>query len=254
MRQEPVFPSSPLERVREGMTVVDESGRRLGTVARLRLGDPQAVTTRGEAPAVGDAGVIAAPATGTGGALGVGVAAPLLGDHPFGPDVPDQLTRDLLRAGFVEVDGPDLRGPARYVPGDRISEVTAETVRLGPDPAATTAPPPPEPRGSTIGEPVLRTYLGPPREPGPSLSMPVFLGSAVLVSGAAVGWFVWRRRRAQRTPLQRARRAGQHLAHAAANRRDLAGSIAAALALAVFVLSRVQQSRSAEGRPVQSSC
>jgi hypothetical protein len=36
--QKPIFPTSPLESVREGMTVIDELGRGLGAIVRVRLG------------------------------------------------------------------------------------------------------------------------------------------------------------------------------------------------------------------------
>ena len=39
MNQIPLFQLAPLERVAEGMTVVDADGRRLGRVARVVMGD-----------------------------------------------------------------------------------------------------------------------------------------------------------------------------------------------------------------------
>src|SRR5919202_3618514 len=128
------FPTPALERVREGMTVLDESGRRLGTVARVRMGDPQAVTTRGEQPPSGDPGVVVAPTAEAGGPTGLGFVGPVLGGGSGGPDLPDPLRRHLLRTGFVEVDGPDLEAPARYVPGDRVADVSDGTVHLRPAP------------------------------------------------------------------------------------------------------------------------
>jgi hypothetical protein len=220
MTQDPILPTSLLERVREGMTVVDASGKHLGLVARVQQGDPQAATTRGEQPLVGDPGVIATPSTGTGGALGVGIAAPRLGEQPLGPDVPDQLSRELFRTGFVEVDGPDLHGPARYVPGDRIAEVTGDTLRLQPigtaPPVTATVTPV---GGQRPSEPVLRTYLGTPREAGRQLPAPVVAAAVLTVGlgGALVGWIVWRRRQVQRRPLQRLRHAGLDLADAVAD-------------------------------------
>ena len=80
MKQTPIFPPSPLERAREGMTVVDETGRQLGTVARIQLGDPQAVTTSDEDTYPREPAVIAAPAGATGGTTAFGAAMPLVGN------------------------------------------------------------------------------------------------------------------------------------------------------------------------------
>ena len=74
MNQTPVFPVPLLERVREGMTVIDDSGRQLGTVAHIRMGDPQAVTTEGQDTLTSDAAVVAAPAASPGGTSAFGAA------------------------------------------------------------------------------------------------------------------------------------------------------------------------------------
>jgi hypothetical protein len=256
MNQSPIYSPSSLERVREGMTVLDHSGRRLGTVARVRMGDPQAVTTRGEEPPVSDVGVVVAPAEQTGGSLGIGAVAPVLGGTTFGADVPDQLAEELLRTGFVEVDAPELEGPARFVPGERIAEVSGDTVRLGPDVSPTTAPVPPGMRGSSAVEPVLRTYLGAPREPSGPAPTPLVLGVAAMTaigSMAALGWLVWRRRRAERQPLYRMRRGGQQVASALAERQPISSGVGAVLLLALLLFRIVKQSRSAEAEPARAS-
>jgi hypothetical protein len=256
MKQSPIYAPSSLERVREGMTVLDHAGRRLGTVARIRMGDPQAVTTRGEAPPVTDVGVVVAPAEQTGGSLGIGAVAPVLGGTTFGADVPDPLAQELLRTGFVEVDGPELEGPARYVPGERIAEVSGDTVRLGPDASSTAAPAPPTMRGSSAVEPVLRTYLGTPREPSGPVPKPVVLGVAAIAalgSTAALGWLVWRRRRAGRQPLSRVRRGGQQVVNTLADEKGVSSGVGVALLLAVLLFRIVRKSRSAETEPARAS-
>ncbi len=86
-----------IDQVREGMTVVDVADERLGTVAYVRRGDPRAV-----APASGD-------------------------DEPA---VPEPERSELLRCGFIKIEGPDLSDTDRYVKGDRIAAVSGDTVRL----------------------------------------------------------------------------------------------------------------------------
>jgi hypothetical protein len=133
MPANPLFPVSPLESVREGMLVVDEHGRRLGTVARVRLGHPDAVTPGLDVTSFSQVGLIVSPLENTGGTTSVGVGAPFPIDGiGIDPDVPDELRLELLRTGFIELDAPGLRGPARYIHGDQIAEVSDNTVRLRP--------------------------------------------------------------------------------------------------------------------------
>ena len=93
MNKEPIFSSTPLERVREGMIVVDAQGHRLGRVIRVRMGDPEAATVAGNEPTSVLGGSWATDLDGLG-------------------DIPDVFRHDLHRAGFVEVEGPDLHGAA----------------------------------------------------------------------------------------------------------------------------------------------
>src|ERR687883_119181 len=113
---ESVFATTPLELVREGMTVIAAAGRRLGTVDRLQMGDPEGATTAGNEPSPGPGGL-----------------GPLWGSDIDGlGDVPDQLRAELRRVGFIRVDGPDLKGAERFIPGDRVAQVAGDTVRLRP--------------------------------------------------------------------------------------------------------------------------
>ena len=124
--QHPPFPTSPLERVREGMAVIDERGRRLGAVVQMRMGYPQAVTAPADPTDVSPARAVVAPVTG--GTTAFGTTTPV----GLAPDLPDELRQELLRAGYIEVVGPGVSGLARYIHGDRIAEVTGDAVYLRP--------------------------------------------------------------------------------------------------------------------------
>jgi len=108
--------TEPIALVREGMTVVDANGERIGPVEYVQMGDPEAVTTAGEGPepswpiALGDA----------------------LVDKFDEPDVPEPLRSQLLRYGFIKIDGPgpDFFDTDLYVRADAITEVSGDTVKL----------------------------------------------------------------------------------------------------------------------------
>lgn len=104
-----------IEAVQEGMTVVDRAGERVGKVALLQMGDPQAVTTEGND----------LPEPGLLGQLGMA----LVGDERE-PDVPEPERSRLLRMGFIKIDGPGLADQDRYVTSDQIAGVTGTTVNL----------------------------------------------------------------------------------------------------------------------------
>ena len=258
MSQNSTLPTTALERVREGMTVVDESGRRLGTVARVRMGDPQAVTTQGEQSPASDPGVVVAPTAEAGGPTGLGFVAPVLSAGGGGLDLPDPLRSHLLRTGFVEVDGPDLEGPARYVPGDRVADVTDSTVHLRPAPTSRATPAQAGPSGSpAVEQPVLRTEIGGPREPSGPVPMPLLLGAAgfaALGGVAGAGWLVWRRRQARRQPMNRLRHFGRTLADRLARPgRAGVGSLGGGLMLVVVLARVLKRPEPAESRPARRS-
>lgn len=99
--------------VREGMTVHDAMGNNLGTVERVKMGDPEAATTRGSiAPQAGGFVVEALNA--------------MFGDI----DVPEPKRSQLLRYGFIRIDGSGLTDTDSFVRGDKIRQVVGNTVLL----------------------------------------------------------------------------------------------------------------------------
>jgi hypothetical protein len=127
----PLFPVSPLERVSEGMTVVDEEGNRLGRVGRIFLGYPDAVEPSIDVLTPDALGLIVAPLENPGGTTSVGAAVPYVVRHlQNDPDLPDELRQELLRAGYIELDTPGRRGAARYIHGDQVIDVTDDVVRV----------------------------------------------------------------------------------------------------------------------------
>jgi hypothetical protein len=106
-----VFKTQLIERVQEGMHVIDADGKDIGSVQSLKMGDPEALTTEGNEPTV-SAGYI-----------------PLTTDADE-PAVPEPLRSDLLRVGYVKVDGPDLFDNDRYLRADVIERVEGDKVYL----------------------------------------------------------------------------------------------------------------------------
>ncbi len=101
-----------LSDVREGMTVVDALGEELGTVAEVRMGDSEAVTTAGQEP-------------GPSGDDLLGTAARAVWG---GPDLPEQAVARFRRVGYLRVDrtlAKDL-----YAAADEVHRVDGEMVRL----------------------------------------------------------------------------------------------------------------------------
>ncbi|MGI9146514.1 MAG: hypothetical protein ACR2IK_08235 [Chloroflexota bacterium] len=250
----PIFASQPLEQVRQGMTVIDADGKQLGSVNRIEMGDPQAVTTAGNEP-VNLGGVVLAPAAGVDGGPGA------LGS-PWGSidaeglgDVPDVLRQDLRRAGFIQVEGAILKGANRFIPSDRIAEVSGDTVRLQP---VSTAAPPAEVAGSstvTTETPARAEVDSPPVErlvfttehddaTSGSAFVPRALVSggvtAVVLGTAGVAvWLYRRRQQEQARSLNRLRRATAGLRESLGdNPRVPSGAIGSAVLLMMLALAR----------------
>jgi uncharacterized membrane protein len=108
-------PADRLERVRQGMMVVDSEGETIGKVAYTKMGDAEAATVDSvdAGNQFGDAIVLA------------------LGGHRE-PDVPADLAERLLRAGYVKIDDRRPLHPAHtyYASADEIAAVVGESVRL----------------------------------------------------------------------------------------------------------------------------
>jgi hypothetical protein len=100
-----------IERVYDGMRVVDSDGHDIGKVEFVKMGDPEAQTTRGNR--IG-------PAEGV---------TPLDSDYNE-PEVPQPIRDDLLRAGFIKVDGRGLFDSDRYFRADVIEAVEGDVVRI----------------------------------------------------------------------------------------------------------------------------
>lgn len=102
----------PIGEVRDGMTVFDSAGDKVGTVRAVRMGDPQAATAQGQERGDGR------------GILGHLAAA-------FETDaLPDAAMERLARVGFLRVDATGLFTGDRYVASDEIGEVRDEAVHL----------------------------------------------------------------------------------------------------------------------------
>jgi hypothetical protein len=102
-----------IEQVYEGMAVVDSAGEELGKVEFVKMGDPNAATTRGNVR----------PSSG----LVEVVREAFAGDEP---DLPAAKREQLLRYGYIKIDGPGLTDTDRYVRSDRIGGVTDDRVIL----------------------------------------------------------------------------------------------------------------------------
>jgi hypothetical protein len=89
----------PIEKVYEGMRVVDVNGEEVGTVEFVKLGDPQAVSVQSEDPDVM-------------------------------PDVPRPFASRLLLTGYLKVDRKGLFARDAYVSATEIDAVQEDTVRL----------------------------------------------------------------------------------------------------------------------------
>jgi hypothetical protein len=90
----------PIEKVREGMRVIDADGKDVGKVTFVKLGDPEAITTQGQDTGLNE------------------------------PQLPRPFAERLLRVGFVKVDRKGLFASDAYVAPNEIERVDGETVHL----------------------------------------------------------------------------------------------------------------------------
>jgi hypothetical protein len=105
----------PIEMVREGMTVVDSEGNKVGKVEAVKMGDPQAATEQGNE--LQDTGLL-------------GDIAEVFAPGEREPDVPGPMRARLLRSGYIKVDGGFFFGTDRYVTPEQLHHVEGDTVHL----------------------------------------------------------------------------------------------------------------------------
>jgi hypothetical protein len=75
-------------------------------------------------------GLIVAPLESTGGTTSFDAAMPVSDAEFKAMDLPDEVRQELMRTGFIELDTRGLPGPARYLHGDWIAELSGDTVRV----------------------------------------------------------------------------------------------------------------------------
>ncbi len=99
----------PISQVMIGDTVVDSTGKEVGTVKFVKMGDPNAVTTEGQGE--DDPGI-----------FGLG------GDSYDMGELPEQARNQLLRVGFIHIDVSWAND--RYVAAGQVARVENNTVYL----------------------------------------------------------------------------------------------------------------------------
>jgi hypothetical protein len=266
VNDQPVFDTAPLERVREGMAVVDESGVRMGKVKHVRMGEPQAVTAAGGTQVGEGVSVAVAPANSPGGTTAFGGGVPFVGAAEE-PDLPDPLRTRFRRVGFIELENSELRGADRYIPGDRVREVTDQTVRVGSSAVSPTigstesnaSVQPSSPTSTGSGEAMLRTRLGTPQyvrsASGPRLLRDwrsAASGGAVAGVAAIASALLYRRQQQRSGPYARLRRSLNSLTDdlAEIGRTRLSGGAGGALLLMLISAALLRRAR---GRAVITS-
>jgi hypothetical protein len=104
----------PITYVREGQTVVDALGEEVGKVERVRMGDPSAVTTRGEERNEPD------------------TLIDVFADALFGleSNLPESTRSEFIRTGYIQIDGKGLFGRDYAASAAQIANVTGDRVTL----------------------------------------------------------------------------------------------------------------------------
>lgn len=100
-----------IEQVHEGMHVVDSRGEKVGTVRHVRMGDPDAASTAGNATP-------SSPMT--------DLLSNVVGSSP---DVSPEQADRLTRMGFVQVNRSILHSDA-FVASDQLARVDNDVVHL----------------------------------------------------------------------------------------------------------------------------
>lgn len=104
--------AGPIRDVREGMRVIDAAGEDVGTVAEVKMGDPDAATTEGES--MGSGNFLTQLARGFGSDSGL---------HP-------QEQERLMRMGYLKIDGEGAFSGDGYVSAAHVKEVSGDRVQL----------------------------------------------------------------------------------------------------------------------------
>ena len=117
-----------LLQIQTGMQVVDAAGAILGTVAFVKMGDPEAATDDGAIDPEPAGAIIAAPSPAMGDSAGKPIAAMPIGpiDEEIAKDVPESIRARLVREGYVKIGGRFPFGKDRYVFPDQIASVGDE--------------------------------------------------------------------------------------------------------------------------------
>lgn len=104
--------STPITAVRRGMSVVDLAGEPVGTVEMVEAGDPEAATSQDQ--------------------VGGGLVAEAKRTFRSGePRVPAELASQLVRIGYVKVNGRGILGRDVYVAAAQVKDVVDDVVHLG---------------------------------------------------------------------------------------------------------------------------
>lgn len=110
----------PIADVEAGMRVLDRDEKPVGSVATMKMGDPQAITTEGQRSP---------------GALWDWIRDSFGGSEP---DVPPTRAEQLLREGYIKIDARGVFARDLYADAGQISNVDAEGVHLSVPRAALT--------------------------------------------------------------------------------------------------------------------
>lgn len=114
----PVDNNSPLNRVREGMDVLDSRGKKIGTVEAVQFGDEDPTS-----PEVNT--VTGSNLSDNSDSLVENLAAAVFGDD----NIPETLRARMIRYGYIRIDRGLLSSDV-YALGDQIGGVSGDEVHL----------------------------------------------------------------------------------------------------------------------------